>query len=227
MTKIVEDISFALNEAKIKKKLMINGQQYETLFKEMIVEAKEIAKPRAIYQEYTVAKKGEEYIVIDGIKFVSKILRKNLDSAERVIVYVLTVGQEIADWAENKKDLLLSYWADEIQKEILNSAASNIYHKLDQLLTHHGKNVSEMNPGSLPDWPIEEQKKLFSLLGNVRSGIGVELTDSYLMLPAKSVSGIKFPLASSFENCALCQREDCPNRRVPFNLEKYNEINMS
>ncbi|MBC8461851.1 MAG: hypothetical protein H8D67_28105 [Deltaproteobacteria bacterium] len=35
---------------------------------------------------------------------------------------------------------------------------------------------------------IEQQKELFSIFGNVEDLIGVKLTDSYLMIPNKSVS---------------------------------------
>jgi hypothetical protein len=37
------------------------------------------------------------------------------------------------------------------------------------------------------------------------------------MLPTKSVSGIFFPTETSYENCQLCPRENCPNRRAEYN----------
>ena len=81
-----------------------------------------------------------------------------------------------------------------------------------------------MNPGSLPDWPITEQAKLFSLLGDVKALIGVTLTESMLMLPTKSVSGVYFETERNFENCELCARENCPGRRKPFDEAKYGEL---
>ena len=73
-----------------------------------------------------------------------------------------------------------------------------------------------MNPGSLTDWPLREQRPLFALLGDVRSAIGVELTDTLLMVPRKSVSGIVFVAEETFASCQLCPRYDCPNRRAPY-----------
>jgi hypothetical protein len=73
-----------------------------------------------------------------------------------------------------------------------------------------------MNPGSLPDWPLSEQKPLFTLLGGGPTTIGVQLKDSFLMVPVKSVSGIWFPTEEKFESCQLCQREKGPGRRAPF-----------
>ena len=85
---------------------------------------------------------------------------------------------------------------------------------------------STMNPGSLIDWSITEQKKLFKLLGNPAKEIGVELTKSSLMLPAKSVSGLVYPTEKDFENCQVCPRLKCPNRSAPYDEEliekRYN-----
>ena len=64
-----------------------------------------------------------------------------------------------------------------------------------------------MNPGSLADWPLREQRPLFGLLGNVRAAIGVTLTPSLLMTPTKSVSGILFPSEETFASCQLCHAD--------------------
>ena len=71
----------------------------------------------------------------------------------------------------------------------------------------------------LPQWPIEGQRELFRILGDTEGTVGVRLTDSCLMLPSKSVSGILFQDHTGHVNCALCPRENCPNRRVPFRMD--------
>jgi hypothetical protein len=42
------------------------------------------------------------------------------------------------------------------------------------------------------------------------------LTDSLLMVPRKSISGILFPSEEGFVACQLCERERCPGRKAPF-----------
>jgi hypothetical protein len=79
-----------------------------------------------------------------------------------------------------------------------------------------------MNPGSLPDWPLSEQRPLFTLLGENPGTIGVELMDSFLMTPVKSVSGMWFPTEERFESCQLCQRHNCPGRRAQFDAGLYD-----
>ena len=83
-----------------------------------------------------------------------------------------------------------------------------------------------MAPGSLPNWPIGQQKPLFKLLGDVKSSIGVELTESLLMLPAKSVSGIYFPTETSFFSCQLCPRERCDSRKAKYNEKLAQEYGI-
>ncbi len=75
-----------------------------------------------------------------------------------------------------------------------------------------------MNPGSAnyDVWPIAQQRPLFALFGGATDDIGVRLTESHLMVPDKSVSGVMFTSSSGYVNCHACDRENCPNRRAPF-----------
>jgi hypothetical protein len=41
------------------------------------------------------------------------------------------------------------------------------------------------------------------------------------MIPTKSVSGIIFQTDDTFESCMLCQKDNCPNRRAPYNETLY------
>ena len=71
--------------------------------------------------------------------------------------------------------------------------------------------------GDASVWPIEQQQGLFSLLGDVEERVGVKLTDSFLMVPNKTTSGILFPTETDFRSCEVCHREDCPSRHAAFN----------
>ncbi len=80
--------------------------------------------------------------------------------------------------------------------------------------------------GSADIWPITQQKELFLIFGDVESLIGVRLTDTYLMLPIKSVSGVIFQTETTFETCQLCPREACIGRRTEYKpdlVRKYKE----
>jgi hypothetical protein len=81
--------------------------------------------------------------------------------------------------------------------------------------------MSRMAPGSgaANVWPLTQQKALFSIFGDVEDMIGVKLTDRYLMVPIKSVSGIFFLHENPFVSCMLCPRENCVGRRAPYDRE--------
>ena len=65
-------------------------------------------------------------------------------------------------------------------------------------------------------WDIKEQRELFKLVD--ADSAGVTLTDSYLMIPKKSVSGVigLGPEGDIFKNipCDVCDRVDCQGRRT-------------
>ena len=111
------------------------------------------------------------------------------------------------------------FWADALNQAVLHAAARRLQEHLQN--RYELGPISMMNPGSLADWPLREQRSLFSLLGDVHAAIGVELTGSLLMVPTKSVSGIFFPAEASFASCQLCPRELCPNRRAVYDPELY------
>jgi hypothetical protein len=73
-------------------------------------------------------------------------------------------------------------------------------------------------------WPIEQQEKLFSLLGNVKEAVGVTLTESYLMVPNKTTSGVIFPTERAIQTCQVCRRENCPSRRASFNPYAWEAV---
>jgi hypothetical protein len=188
--------------------------------KRMVSEARAIAKPKALYKVSFIESRGDDHVVVDGLTFTSRVLCVNLAQAHRVFPYVATCGVELEHWASSIDDLLQSYWADIINELALRLAAQALHEHLDE---HYrpGK-TSVMNPGSLPDWPLAEQRPLFALLGDPKRDIGVQLLDSLLMAPTKSISGIRFPTEENFASCQLCPRENCPGRRAPYDAGLYD-----
>ncbi len=83
-----------------------------------------------------------------------------------------------------------------------------------------------MHPGSgdADVWPIEQQGELFALLGDIPGRLGVELTETYLMIPNKTVSGIYFPTEADFRSCQVCRRTACPNRAAAFDQVLWDSI---
>jgi hypothetical protein len=187
----------------------------------LVEEAESTAQPKAMYAVASIESKSERGVVINGTDLTSRVLRVNLDAVHRVFPFVATCGAELDGWGQASEDRLLHrFWADEIKELALRAAIAFLG---DHLAAHYfpGK-VSHMNPGSLADWPLRQQRPLFAVLGDPQEEIGVRLTDSLLMVPMKSVSGIIFPVEVTFESCQLCQMQRCPNRRAPYDAELHD-----
>jgi hypothetical protein len=146
-------------------------------------------------------------------------LQVNLEGVYRVVVYAATCGMELEHWSRQIGDMLAEYWADNIKLAALGAAMQAMNHHIGETLLPGP--ASTMNPGSLADWPLTEQRPLFELLGHPQTTVGIELTESCLMIPNKSVTGLRFPTDMRFENCQLCPRENCPGRRAPYDKELY------
>ena len=213
---ILKDFKVDFTFSEVLKKAGTSEPDDIELLKTYFDEAKQMARPKAIYKVCYVDEITPDGAVIDGIAFASRRMVKNLKDIHRVFAYVMTCGMELEPWAKSDSDFVLSFWKDEIKELVLRAAMPQFYAHIKS--KYRIEKISSMNPGSgnADVWPIAQQTQLFQLIGGVTEDIGVELADSMLMEPNKSVSGIMFPSDSGYVNCAVCQRESCQNRRAPY-----------
>ncbi len=219
------DIPFDLDVGALLDTLHIaTGSEDAEELESLVSEARMLARPKALYKESYIDARGSETVTIDGVTFISRALRANLEKIERVFPYVATCGEELDQIELEPGDILRQFWLDAIKATLLGFSRKY----LSEYLQHRyalGK-TSKMNPGSgdVTVWPIEQQRDLFSLFGDVKALIGVELTDSFLMVPNKSVSGIRFPTEVDFRSCQLCHRDNCPGRSAPFDEQLWESM---
>lgn len=175
-----------------------------------------VVRPKAIYEVSFIQSRDYDTVDIGGVIFKSRVLRANLDKVERVFPYIATCGREVDEIATPSGDLLTQFWMDSIKEMALDAIRKYLVNHLKE--RYALEEFSKMSPGegSQELWPIEQQRQLFSIFDDVGDSIGVTLTDSLMMVPIKSVSGIYFPTEISFESCQLCPREVCSRRRIPY-----------
>jgi hypothetical protein len=141
---------------------------------------------------------------------------------ERIFPYVITLGSKLDETQNACDDILEKYYLDTVGNLALTSIQKQVRKHLQSKFAL--EKMSSMAPGSLPDWPIEEQGPLFKLVGDVETSIGVYLTRNLLMLPAKSISGLYFPTEVTFFSCQLCPRKKCESRKAKYDeslADKY------
>jgi hypothetical protein len=224
MTRL-KDIPFTLDTETLMEAYRIKpGSHQADAFQVLVSKVQEKARPKVLYRSFYIDEKADDAITLDGVRFTSRALRHNLDSAERVFVYIATCGTEVGTLAELDPGIRWKTWLFFLQNTLLEKAVGHL--KEDVRSRYRIKKLASMNPGSgdAGVWPLSQQKDLFALLGDVEASIGVKLTDGCMLMPAVSVSGILFPTTVDYENCRLCRRENCPGRKAPFNQEVWSSI---
>ena len=194
------------------------------LIQALLEAANALISAKAVCRVCYIEQKLEDSVIIDGVLFHSRVLRKNLENVKRVFPFVITIGAQFEEKADASTDFLAKYYLDTIGNMALRKARKHLEDRLRSQFALAG--LSSMSPGSLADWPIEEQRPLFSLLQGAEASIGVLLTEHLLMIPKKSVSGIYFPTETTFYSCRLCPRERCEGRKAPYDPDLVGKYNL-
>ena len=167
--------------------------------------------------DFTV--KDEGVIRIEGtIEFESKNLSEVMKSAEKLVCFIGTLGPRIEEEVGalmQDNDLSEAYILDAMGSVAVEDLVDKFQLTIKSECERVGKTVTlRFSPGYC-DWPLTEQKKLFSLFEP--EDIPVQLLDSCLMQPVKSISGVFgiVPQGSALYNpCHYCDDRACKARRM-------------
>ena len=217
-------VPFELNLDALADRLRIRDSMMEE-FSELVSMASEAAQPKVLVRPAYVDEYGDDGVTINGVKFHSVAMRHNLDGIGRVFAYITTCGREVEEMEIDRSDFVKTSWLHYIKLDLLKNCQPVLRKFIRERFGV--EKVSSMNPGSgdASVWSIDQQVGLFSLFGDVEQLVGVRLTESFLMVPDVSTSGILFPADRAYQSCQLCHRENCPNRAVPFNAVLWAEVN--
>jgi hypothetical protein len=221
---LVRPIPVTLDHEEIRTMLHMGRRGDWNQVRSLIERARNLIEGSAAYRVCYIEEKREDAISINGVYLKSKVLRRNVDQAERVFPFVLTIGGALERETRSCSDILQQYYLDSIGNAALESVRSYLE---DHLRSRYAlTTISSLSPGSLDDWSIENQKLLFSILGDVHGAVCVKLKESLVMSPSKSISGIYFPTEIPFYSCQLCARERCPSRKAEFNEQLAREYGI-
>ncbi len=214
-TFVFREIEFSTSSENVLRAMKIRkiSPSLTRLVDELVEAALQITRPKGLCRVCFVDARTDTSVTIEGHVFTSQVLRRNVEGIERVFPFVATCGTEVEGLLADRSDIMAAYCLDTIMLLAVQSARRHVEQFIKN--TYSVGQLSRMAPGSLPDWPLPEQRPLFELLGNVEGTIGVKLSDRFLMTPIKSISGIYFPTEVRFESCQLCERQNCSGRRAP------------
>jgi hypothetical protein len=187
---------------------------------EFIQRCSEIMTPRGGYTRIktgTPEPSGE--IVLDRMRFEpGKIIGKMLRGSEEYAFFMATAGPEpeiLSRSLISKGQFLEGYIVDLIGSAIVESAADQVQEQISRLAAIEGMRITNRYSPGYCTWNISDQQKLFGLFP--KGCCGITLSDSSLMSPIKSVSGIigiGKEVKHNEYTCEICSMKKCAYRRI-------------
>ena len=195
-----------------------------SLIDEYIRQARTLIEPSYSYNILRIQDVDGHVVQIDGpLLLESQVISKVLNRCTQVAAFGVTIGSHLetrADELGDKGLILEAFILDTIGSCVTEKAVDFVQGIIGEMAHLQNLAISRRFSPGYCDWPLTEQKKLFRLFES--NDLHVNLTDSCLMQPRKSISGLfgVKPLqahasAAAFNPCSDCGRKDCSMRRTP------------
>jgi len=190
------------------------------VIEEILKESEEFCNIKAEYNICTGVEfnYSDKSIVINNINFqVKKIVFGQIKNSDSIAIFICTAGEEIgirSRKAMQERDMLKGYIYDVIGSVIVETAADLMQNELEKSVISSGKKITNRYSPGYCGWYVGEQHKLFQLVPD--NFCSIRLTESALMDPVKSVSGIIGIGEKVKMNpyvCSLCDMKDCSYRK--------------
>ena len=162
---------------------------------------------------------------IDGVTFfVGKKIARQLRNAEGGALFICTAGAGIGEKSKELMaagDMIKGYILDVIGSLTVEAAINKIQGNLENELLKSGKKIANRYSPGYCGWALSEQKQFFDLFPD--NHCGIKLTESCLMEPVKSVSGVigfGENVRKTVYECDLCELKTCTYRRIRLTKAK-------
>lgn len=192
------------------------GQGISDMLDDVLMHAAAICRPKIMFGICSGTVLSPARVEAEGLVFhPGKIIADSLAGADRFCFFTATAGTEYENWRNGFRksgDLVMEFIADAVGSVLAEACSAKVEEYLGDMLDVPF--TYPYSPGYC-GWRLTDQKLLFSLFPH--RPCGIELTDSCLMYPIKSVSGI----IGIGENvirrpygCAICTLKSCYKRRI-------------
>jgi hypothetical protein len=176
---------------------------------EAMHESLSLLHPRVVYQDFPVQGMLHERLLLEGgMKLESKLIAQRLAGSSRLIVMLVTIGEELEQQVSQiwDADMVYALALDGAGSAAVEALANAACQYFEQRAAELGLQASiPLSPGML-DWPVSDgQPQIFQLLGE--AGAVVQLTPGCIMVPKKSltmVMGLGAHMQSLGKTCDYC-----------------------
>lgn len=157
--------------------------------------------------------------VIEGVTFnVGKKIARQLRNAGGGALFICTAGAGIGERSKELMaagDLIEGYILDVIGSVTVEAAIDKIQDSFEYELAKSGNKMTNRYSPGYCGWALSEQKNFFALFPE--NHCGIKLSDSCLMDPIKSVSGVigfGANVKKTAYECQMCELETCIYRKI-------------
>ena len=185
-----------------------------------IARAYKLIKPAYTYALKAIdSVRGDEVLVDGSLVFTSKIVSCMLSDCEWVAMFAATIGNDLEEESlklVEKGEMVKAAILDAIGTEAVEKAACKLQDAIEGIAKTMGCQATLRYSPGYCDWDINQQKVIFQAIDS--TSLGVRLTESCLMVPLKSISGIigigKLDKTKP-PPCLVCSRKaSCPYKRT-------------
>lgn len=191
-------------------------EPFPELINDALNQATSICNIRGGYKIFNSDEVGIENQTIricDQVFNPSKVVITQFKNASSFALFICTAGAEISQHSKKvsaNDDPLLSFVFDVIGSVTVEKATDRIQKALETESQKFGLNISDRFSPGYCEWSVAEQQKLFALMPE--NFCGVSLSETSLMTPIKSVSGI-IAIGTGMEQkgyqCHWCTEKNC------------------
>jgi len=229
--RIIKNVKLKIDEDEVlrylgysKNKVVKSKEIILQVYKEEIERAYNLFQPQGIYASFKINKIffSEREINLENgfpLYFHNSAIHF-LEGADYLILGVVTIGNSLEDktsefFAHNEYSRALALDAvGTVAIRYLGQHVRNII--CQEVKEQHLQTTKFFSPGTT-EWGISQQKNIFEIIPADK--IGVRLTDSYMMIPKKSLSwaiGIGeniITFSKEDDSCQICQAINCQFRK--------------
>ena len=159
-----------------------------------------------------------QHIVLEGdLVITSRVMANVMENAHKIVIFTLTIGDPLEGiTSQLAEDGLMNQASvlDAIGSSAAEKVADSFQNRIKDMAISQGMDISRRFSPGYCDWDVSQQKVLFEALDGDQAGI--RLTDSFLMIPRKSISGIIGigPFGEmNYNPCKTCEKSTCVGRR--------------
>ena len=177
----------------------------------------ELIRPQGGFIFSPIDESGDTYIDLGGVRLVTdEVIGRALNGATSLALFAGTIGDALEKRAESfmeDGDMFLGYLCDVAGSAAAEKTAAYIHSRVKEAAASEGLSSGNRYSPGYCGWDVAEQKKIFSVIS--ADDCGIRLTESSMMYPVKSVSGV-IPAGVRVRlrpyECAVCARKDCARR---------------